>query len=336
MNLGDRIAAFAKLGERIGGLSIEEREELCFRVETQNRWFTNRETLFALSAWQDLLTEKKLNDWLQVYHLEELKNPKSVGVMMAGNVPAVGFHDLMAVLLVGHHACVKLSSTDTVLMRWLIDNLLDIEPRFLISIEEMLKGKDAYIATGSDNSARYFEYYFGRYPNVIRKNRTSLAILDGREELADLQVLGRDIFQYYGLGCRNVSKLLVKDLACVHQLLEALEGFVYVADNHKYFNNYEYNKSIYLVNREAHLDNGFLLVRENKGLVSPISVLYYEVYSNLLTLTANLSEIEDKIQCVLSKDGWYPNSIPFGEAQCPSLGDYADGVDTIEFLKSLD
>lgn len=336
MNIGDRIAAFTKLGKKIGSLSEEEKDELCFRAEAQNRWFTKREILSALVAWKNLLTQENLHAWLQDYRLEELKSQKSIGILMAGNVPAVGFHDLMAVLLVGHNACVKLSSTDTPLMRWLIDSLLDIEPRFLVSIEEMLKGKDAYIATGSDNSARYFEYYFGKYPSVIRKNRTSLAILNGTENLSDLQRLGRDIFQYYGLGCRNVSKLMVNELACIHRLFEAIEGFSYVADNHKYFNNYEYNKSIYLVNREPHLDNGFLLIRESKSLVSPIAVLYYEVYSDSETLATYLSEIADKIQCVLSNDGWYPHSIPFGEAQCPSLGDYADGVDTIEFLRSLD
>lgn len=335
MNLGDRIAAFAKLGERIGKMSSDERDELCLRAETQNRWFTTRETSAALDAWQDLLTEANLISWLQGYGLDEVPNPKSIGIMMAGNVPAVGFHDLMAVLLVGHRACVKLSSSDSVVMKWLIDRLLEIEARFSISVEEMLKSKDAYIATGSDNSARYFEYYFGKYPSIIRKNRTSVAILTGEESESDLKALGRDIFQYYGLGCRNVSKVYVNDLGSIKMLLDAVEDFKYVAENHKYFNNYEYNKSIYLVNREPHLDNGFLLVRENEGLVSPISVIFYETYTDRLALENTLSTVSDKIQCILSKDAWYPSSISFGQAQCPALGDYADGVDTIAFLKSL-
>lgn len=335
MSLEDRIAAFAKLGERIGHLSNDEREGLFQRAESQNRWFTKRETSAALDAWQDLLTESNLNFWLQAYELEEIADPKSIGIMMAGNVPAVGFHDLMAVLLVGHKACVKLSSSDSVIMKWLIDRLLEIEPRFSISEEEMLKSKDAYIATGSDNSARYFEYYFGRYPSIIRKNRTSVAILTGEESESDLKALGRDIFQYYGLGCRNVSKVYVNDLGSIKMLLDAVEDFKYVAENYKYFNNYEYNKSIYLVNREPHLDNGFVLVRENEGLVSPISVIFYETYSDRLALENTLSTVSDKIQCILCKDGWYPYSVPFGEAQCPALGDYADGVDTIAFLKNL-
>lgn len=335
MSLEDRIAAFAKLGERIGHLSDDEREDLYQRAEAQNRWFTHREVAAALDAWYDLLTEEALQAWLDGYHLGEIPNPKSIGIMMAGNIPAVGFHDLMAVLLVGHKACVKLSSSDAVLMGWLIRNLLEIEPRFSITIEEFLKAKDAYIATGSDNSARYFEYYFGKYPNVIRKNRTSVAILNGDENESDLQALGRDVFQYYGLGCRNVSKLYVNGMESIRRFLDAVENYKYVADNHKYFNNYEYNKSIYLVNREPHLDNGFLLVRESEGLVSPISVVFYEIYNDEYELKNSLSKISDKIQCILSKDAWYPQSLPFGEAQCPALDDYADGVDTIGFLKSL-
>jgi hypothetical protein len=336
MSVEDRIAAFAKLGERIGHLSDDEREDLYRRAEAQNRWFTHREIAAAFDAWQDLLTEEKLQAWLQGYHLGEMPNPKSIGIMMAGNIPAVGFHDLMAVLLVGHKAYVKLSSSDAVLMGWIIRNLQEIEPRFSITIEELLRAKDAYVATGSDNSARYFEYYFGRYPSIIRKNRTSVAILNGDENESDLQALGRDIFQYYGLGCRNVSKLYVNDTDNILRLLDAVEKYKYVADNHKYFNNYEYNKSIYLVNREPHLDNGFLLVRESEGLVSPISVVYYEIYSDEHALKNRLSEVSDKIQCILSKDAWYPKSLPFGEAQCPALDDYADGVDTISFLRSLD
>jgi hypothetical protein len=230
---------------------------------------------------------------------------------------------------------VKISSSDGVLLGWMVASLLEIEPRFLISIEEMLKAKDAYIATGSDNSARYFEYYFGKYPSIIRKNRISVAILTGEESETALRALGKDVFQYYGLGCRNVSKLYVKDVESIRRFLDALEGFDYVADNHKYFNNYEYNKSIYLVNREAHLDNGFLLVRESKDMVSPISVLYYETYDDLQALPNRLWEVAEKIQCILSNDAWYPHSLSFGQAQSPALWDYADGVDTIQFLKSL-
>mgnify|MGYP005811251831 CR=1 FL=1 len=337
MNLQERISAFAGLGKKIAKLTENELDELCRRIQNQNQWFTRKQVEAALGAWQQELNEDNIVGWIGPYHLDAVENPKSVGVLMAGNIPAVGFHDLMCVLLSGHRACVKLSSSDQILMQWLIDSLLSLEPRFssLVSVEEMLKSKDAYIATGSDNSARYFEYYFGKYPHIIRKNRTSVAILEGGESPSDLQALGQDIFLYYGLGCRNVSKLYVRNEDSIRLLLDNLEGYSYVGDNHKYFHNYEYNKSIFLVNREPHLDNGFLLVRESEQLVSPVSVIYFEIFEDQKLLQETLLAQAEKIQCVLSRDSWFPGSLDFGKAQCPGLGDYADGVDTIRFLQSL-
>ncbi|WP_373495580.1 acyl-CoA reductase [Aquiflexum sp.] len=337
MTLEERIEAFVKLGERINDMGEEEFEILSIRVQNNNTWFTPEQTKNALQALSINLVKENLEAWLSSYDLKDAIKTKSIGILMAGNVPAVGFHDFMCVLMAGHRACIKLSSSDHVLMNWLITELITLEPKFeeMISVEDMLKAKDAYIATGSDNSARYFEYYFGKYPHIIRKNRTSVGILDGFEQADDLRIFGKDIFQYYGLGCRNVSKLFVRDKDTLIEFLDAIAEFKEVAQNHKYHNNYEYNKSIYLVNKEQHLDNGFLLMRESSALVSPIAVLYYELYDDMEQLNTRLSEEKEKIQCIVSLQGWYPGSLEFGSAQCPGLSDYADGVDTLQFLKQL-
>lgn len=257
---------------------------------------------------------------------------------MAGNIPGVGFHDLMCVLISGNIAVVKLSSSDSFFSKWLIDRLVQVAPEFenYIQIEEMLKGMDAYIATGSDNSARYFNYYFGKYPSIIRANRTSVAILTGDESEAELDKLGWDIFLYFGLGCRNVSKIFVKNINQLQHFLDVMEKYNWVANNHKYLNNYEYNKSIYLVNRELHLDNGFLLMKESKELVSPIGVLFYEIYQSQAELSELLQANESKIQCVVGDPQKYHGAIKFGEAQYPKPWDYADKVDTMKFLLALD
>jgi len=337
MTLEERIDAFARLGSTIKNISEEDLDSLCRRVENNNNWFSPAQTKNALNSLLVFLNEGSLTHWLASYNLPETVDPKSIGILMAGNIPAVGFHDLMCVLLSGHRACIKLSSPDQVLINWLIEKLVSIEPKFksLISVEEMLKNKDAYIATGSDNSARYFEYYFGKYPNIIRKNRTSVGILDGSEKKEDFRKLAKDIFQYYGLGCRNISKIFVPNKALLISFLDSIQDFSEIADNHKYFHNYEYNKSILLVNKEEHLDNGFLILQQSKGLVSPISVLYYEVYQSMEELNNLVSLASDKIQCILSRGAWFTGSLDLGQAQCPVLDDYADGIDTISFLKNL-
>ena len=337
MTLEERIDAFAGLGKLIKNLSVENFNELSRRIENNNNWFTPEETRNALEALLVFLEKERLTQWLSAYHIPEVVVPKSIGILMAGNIPAVGFHDLMCVLLSGHRACIKLSSSDQVLINWLIKNLVSIDPRFesFVAVEEMLKNKDAYIATGSDNSARYFEYYFGKYPNIIRKNRTSVGVLDGSEKVEDFKKLAKDIFQYYGLGCRNVSKIFVPNKEILITFLDSIESFSEIADNHKYFHNYEYNKSILLVNKEDHLDNGFLILQESKGLVSPISVLYYEIYQKQNELEQLIDGFSEKIQCIVSRNGWFPESSDFGQAQCPALDDYADGIDTIAFLKDL-
>lgn len=337
MNLEQRIAAFTQLGKSIRHLSEEEFEGLAFRVENNNNWFTPSQTRFALNGISALLEESVLREWLDSYTVPPTIQPKSIGLLMAGNIPAVGFHDFMCVLLSGHQVHAKLSSSDRILIPWISRQLVAIEPLFSARIffEDMLKGKDAYIATGSDNSSRYFEYYFGKFPHIIRKNRSSVAVLDGSENGEDLRQLAHDIFQYFGLGCRNVSKLFIKDKDQLQDFLKEIEGFHFLLSHHKYLNNYDYNKAIYLVNGEAHLDNGFLLIKQSGQLVSPISVLFYETYSETDELTKKLRNDSSKIQCIVSKEGSFPGSVPFGHAQKPNPGDYADGIDTLAFLTAL-
>lgn len=337
MTLEDRIKAFVLLGKAILELSKDEFDELTWKIENNNNWFTPDQTRLAFLAIAEMLEEKRLREWVNSYQLEKEANPKDIGILMAGNIPAVGFHDLLCVLIAGHHASLKLSSSDTVSIKWLVHKLIAIEPRFAskVSFEDMLKGKDAYIATGSDNSARYFNYYFGKYPHVIRKNRTSIAVLDGSESVGDFKELGKDVFQYFGMGCRNVSKLYIKKESSLTDFLDNINGFQFLGSHHKYLNNYDYNKSIYLVNKDPHLDNGFLLLKESTDLVSPIGVLYYEFYKNPEDLNSKINPLKEKIQCMVSKNAWFEGSIPFGQAQCPAVGDYADGVDTLEFLTGL-
>ncbi|WPR73626.1 acyl-CoA reductase [Algoriphagus sp. NG3] len=335
MNPSERISAFVQLGEAIKAISFDEKEELLWRAENNNSWFSTSSVESALEGIAFMLDPDKLTAWLEEYDLQKVTQPKSVGLMLAGNIPAVGFHDLMCVVLSGHQAVIKLSSSDEILMKWIIKTLIGIDSRLSeqIRIEEMLKGMDAYIATGSDNSSRYFNYYFGKYPHVIRQNRTSVAVLSGEETAEDYVRLGRDIFQYYGLGCRNVSKIYLKSATQLQALLDALEIYAPIGAHHKYHNNYDYNKSIYLVNLEDHLDNGFLLLRESNELVSPISVLFYELYEDEMQLSEKLEGMKEKIQCIVGNGA---GRVPFGTAQNPEPWEYADEVDTMAFLLSLD
>ncbi|MBO0935905.1 acyl-CoA reductase [Fibrella sp. HMF5335] len=344
-----RLHAFIQLGERLRDPTrLAEREEAAYRANSKNNWFTVPNCLLALDAIaSQMLAAEALTDWLAQYPAEP-ETPRKVGVVMAGNIPAVGFSDLLCVLISGHSIMAKLSSQDEMLMRYLIQQLITVEPAFAdrIEIVDRLNAADAFIATGSDNTARYFEYYFAKKPHVIRKNRTSVGVLTGVEDDAQLERLGDDILTYYGLGCRNVSTLFVPDELDGKPfdfvpLLRTLEPRMNQYLNlHKYQNNYDYNKSIYLVNRVEHLDNGFLMVTPTPdstpgNLVSPISVVYYQTYASLDHLRDLLAQHAEKIQVVVSAAGWYPGSIPFGTTQRPGLNDYADGVDTMAFLQQL-
>lgn len=333
-----RINAFVELGKYLTDpQNTPHLEELAISANRKNNWFTVPNVLKSLSAiGTQYLHPDKLSEWCYTY--QEVSNSKKVGVIMAGNIPAVGFHDALAVLISGHTLMAKLSSEDQVILPSLFEVLTQIEPALKDSIQivDRLNAADAYIGTGSDNTARYFHYYFANKPNIIRKNRTSVAVLNGAENETDLENLGVDIMQYFGLGCRNVSKIFVPEGYDFTKFYESIQSLDQVCLNHhKYFNNYEYNKSVLLINRTPHVDNGFLMITENEALVSPISVLYYQPYHTLHDAKEHLIANADKIQCVLSNESIIENHIPFGKAQTPGLFDYADSVDTMKFLSEL-
>lgn len=338
MTLENRIEAFAALGRAIDEWNDTTWEEIYQRTAQHNNWFTPQSIQQAFDGIRLFLDPEKLSDWTKPYKLNP-ETPKTVAVIMAGNIPLVGFHDLLSVLISGHKLKAKLSSQDQYLPRLLLNKLQELEPAFAPFIEvtdEVLKNFEAVIATGSNNTSRYFDYYFGKYPHIIRKNRTSVAVLEGDESTETLEKLGEDIFTYYGLGCRNVSKLFVPENYDFSRFIEAQKPYQEILDHHKYANNYDYNKSVYLVNREPHLDSGFFLMRETKDLVSPISVIFYEQYENEATLEKRLSEHEAQLQCIVSaKRDFGPATVAVGQAQCPGLSDYADGVDTLQFLSNL-
>jgi hypothetical protein len=263
------------------------------------------------------------------------EKPLQVGVVMAGNVPLVGIHDYLSVLLAGHHLLAKPSAKDEYLMNWAHGLLQKAAPALAARAKfvERLVGADAIIATGSNNSARYFEYYFGKVPNIIRRNRVACAVIRGDETEQELLALGEDVFTYYGLGCRNVAKLFVPQGYDFVQLLGLWTPMGNQAmNNHKYANNYEYNRAVYLVNQVPHLDNGSLLLRDNEGLSSPAAVLHTAHYAEALALAKAMETLKGDIQCIVSAGGWFQGSLPFGQAQKPEAWDYADGVDTLRFL----
>jgi hypothetical protein len=251
----------------------------------------------------------------------------------------VGFHDVLCVIASGHHALIKASSNDSRLIKYILNLFVQLAPEYAdrFSFIERLADFDAVIATGSNNTSRYFEYYLGKVPNIIRKNRNSVALLTGNESRDQLFLLGRDIFDYFGLGCRNVSKVLVPKAYDFVPFFESIEPYQPIINHHKYNNNYDYNKSIYLVNGDKHLDNGFLLVKEDERLASPLAVLYFEYYNDLDDAQIRLAELSDNIQCIVSGTPLNQNNqvVSFGKSQQPQLWDYADGVDTMAFLGGL-
>lgn len=336
MTLEKRIDGFARLGEKIIHLSEPEMALLAARAGNENPWFTPENIRLSLAGIARFLSPAALEPWVRKY-APNPTTPKKIGVAMAGNIPLVGFHDLLCVLVSGHRLAAKVSSQDTVLMNFIKDSLLAIDPAFAeyISFQERLNGVDAMIATGSDNTSRYFEYYFRSVPHIIRKNRSSCAVILGEEKPEEYARLGKDIFSYFGLGCRNVSKLYVPAGFDFVPLLDQLAPYKDIVHHHKYVNNYDYQKSILLVNQTHFYDTGFLLLTENQNLVSPIAVVYYEYYENQEDLNAKIAAQKEKLQCMVSAQGWYAASIPFGDAQLPAVDDYADGVDTLAFLQTV-
>lgn len=303
-----------------------------------NAWFTPESVLNAVVATGQMLNERDLTEWLGRYDLTG-SGGKKVGLVLAGNIPLVGFHDVLCVMVTGNHALIKASSQDARLIKYILSQLIDLHTGFKeqFSFVDRLVNFDAIIATGSNNTSRYFEYYFGKVPNIIRKNRNSIAVLTGNETAEDLHNLGHDIFDYYGLGCRNVSKLLVPAGYNFNFFFESIEGYNQIINHHKYNNNYDYNKSIYLVNSDKHLDNGFLLVKQDERLVSPLSVLFYDTYDDLESARQMLIGQSDQLQVVVTNAKIdLPNQIvTFGQSQHPRLWDYADGIDTMQFLTEL-
>lgn len=317
------------------GLDTNSFQSCLDKTMSGNAWFTEDSVYGMLTAIGQSLHENELDEWIGMYEFHKVKNQKCIGVVMAGNIPAVGFHDFLSVIVSGHKILARLSSDDQYLIPGIADLLCEIEPGFRKQIEfttEKMKGFDAVIATGSNNTARYFEYYFSSYPHIIRKNRNGLAVLNGKESRDELQAFGKDIFTYFGLGCRNVSKVMVPKAYDFRVFFESIESFAQIGNHSKYMNNYDYSKSIFLVNGDPHLDNGFLLLRENTAMASPMSVLHFEQYKDIEEVNNIIHSEAESIQCVISIDDSINDRITPGESQQPKLWDYADGVDTMEFL----
>ena len=324
-----------RLGELLS--KTEQFNDIFEKAEQQNSWFTRANVIFAFKSWSDALSENNVKQWLSQYQLPQTTSPKKILIIMAGNLPLVGFHDLLCVLVAGHKAIVKLSSDDGVLLPYLIKQMKAFAPEWAEAVtftDDKVTEYDAVIATGSDNTARYFEYYFGKKPHIIRKNRHSVAVLTGEETPEELQDLGKDIFLYYGLGCRSVSKLFVPQGYDFNLLFQAIYPYKDIIEEQKYANNYDYNKAVYLMSLYKLLENGFLLLKEDEHYGSPIATLFYEYYTNKEALKKKLATDREKIQCVVGHN-FIDGEIPFGQTQTPKLWDYADGVNTLTFLLNL-
>ncbi len=331
MNLQQRVEILSQLGEYISAQSPEW-QAACQRAEQQNNWFTQAFIQTSANAIvKNFLQLPQLQAWADAYQLDDTIQPKTVGIIMAGNIPLVGFHDFLCVFVSGHKQVCKLSSKDDVLLKHLVQKMIEWNPDTAnhVAFNSMLKNCDAYIATGSDNSSRYFEYYFGRYPSIIRKNRTSAAILNGNETAEELSLLADDIMLYFGLGCRNITKLYVPRGYNFVPLLDALRKYQWMFEHHKYRNNYDYQLAIYLMNNIYYMTNDCIVLVENDQLFSPIGSLHYSFYESVDDVLTTLKNNE-QVQAVAGI-----GHLPFGQVQNPSLMDYADGVDVLTFLQKL-
>lgn len=338
MNLKERLDSFAELGKilrnSLSGSYTEYSSELNQLIKNQqykNPWFTPEYVTMAVKSIGDVLTYENLIEWTGHYPAldcdEILKN---VAVVMAGNIPLVGFHDFLSVLISGNRLIGKTSSRDPDLIVFISKILCRINHKFTARIsftEGLLKGFDAVIATGSNNTSRYFDYYFSKYPNIIRKNRNSLAIIDDSESNEELTLLGRDIFSYFGLGCRSVSKIYLPAGYEIKNMIRHWTHYSDIINHNKYGNNYDYNKAVYIVTREEFIDTGYLLMKCDKGISSPVAVLYFEFYDSINNVYTEIERVKDKIQCIIGR-----GDTRFGNAQNPALWDYADGLDTLDFL----
>ena len=304
------------------------------KSEIENSWFTVENQKISLMQWADLLTEKNIKKWLAEYQMA--KSPKKVGLILAGNIPLVGFHDVISVILTQHIPVIKLSSKDKTMLPFLLSKWNEFsEDSIQYEFTERLTDYDAVIATGSNNTARYLEYYFKDSLSIIRKNRTSVAVLKGDETVEELELLAEDIFRYFGLGCRNVTRLFIPHDFLIDKIFESFLNFKNVINHHKYANNYEYNRAIYLLNAERFWDNNFVMLKEDEALFSPLSVLNFSRYEDIQEVHTFINENEKEIQAIVAKPELGFDSIDFGEAQNPSLDTYADKVDTMKFLEVI-
>ena len=356
MTLKERIDGFAKLGKLLTDFipylgeqttigkesnnSFQEFKTAIIQAEIENPWFIREHLLFALKTLAASLNQNKIEQWIQKYDpsLFEKTIPKTIGVVMAGNLPWVGFHDFICVLMAGHRFAGKLSSEDALLLPAISTILISINSEFekLISFsKERLSGFDAVIATGSNNSYRYFEYYFGKYPHILRKNRNGIAILTGKETPQQLSGLADDVFLYFGKGCRNVSKIYLPENYNLNLLIDPFSKYQYFFHHHKYMNNYDYYKAILQLSSLSFNDFGFLILREDKAIPSPIAVLNYEFYQDIHHLEMEISLLNDQIQCVVCEEELSSHWIRFGYSQRTELWDYADGIDTMDLLISI-
>ena len=317
-------------------LFFEEFEQLIQLSQSHNGWYTPEQVYFSIQSWAKALTKENLDQWTSSYDFT-IAESKTIALILAGNIPLVGFHDFISVLISGHNVLVKTSSNDQHLLPFLAKYLITLEPQLaqkITFVEGKLENFDAVIATGSNNTARYFEYYFKDKPSIIRKNRNSVAVLNGQETKEQLIALGEDIFRYFGLGCRNVSKLFVPKGYSFDAFFEAIFEYQEVIHYEKYANNYDYNKAVFLMSNYKLLDNGFLTLKEDSSHASPISSVFYEYYDSLTEIEKRLESEAETIQCIVSNN-LVQNSIPFGQTQRPQLWDYADHVDTISFSLTI-
>jgi hypothetical protein len=338
VNKEQRIGVFAALGSAmrdaasgIDSVASSRFLRLIDTLEDSNPWFTPDNVRKAMGAVGDKLTEDSLRQWLRGYpEIPDHTLPSTVGVVMAGNIPLVGFHDLLCVLSAGHRLKAKISSKDAVLMRAVTGFISEAEPdlgRCISLTDGTLSGFDAVIATGSDNTSRYFEYYFRDYPSIIRRNRNSAAVIDGTETDEELRLLGEDVFAYFGLGCRSVSKLFLPEGYDINRLTSCWREWEMLRSHQKYAVNYDHSKAVMIVNRQHFTDTGYLLLRHDPSLSPPMAVLNYDFYASREQLKRELEAAANNLQCVTGH-----GYTPLGKAQQPELWDYADDVDTILFL----
>jgi len=340
--INQRITKFIQLGEYLSKIDLNSKTysdllKIINSSTIKNKWFTKRTILFALKNWSNLLSYNNINIWLSKYQIPKTINKKKVALILAGNIPLVGFHDLLCILITGHKAVIKCSSNDDLLIPFLYNKIF--EPTYIfkgdvIFEKKRLKHFDAVIATGSNNTSRYFDYYFSKVPNIIRKNRNGISVIEGCESIKELERLAEDVVSYFGLGCRNVSKVFVPKGYDLNLILKPLEKHSYLLNSNLYYNNYIYNKSVCTINNTKYLDNGFIIFKKSKSYSSPVGTLHYEYYEDLNKLKNKLKNDKSKIQCIASKIKSL-NSVPYGDLNKPKLWEYADNIDTINFLLNL-